>query len=237
MKFGPIRVRLGNDPESIDDDPERTINTVCHTCNNNWMSQLEQKNLPVLGDALENKPTTIDIGRQRLLTEWAVKTAMVSDSVNNRQVGDKFYTKNECVAMRVSRAIPQRTRIWIGGLTESHLGAIGTDFTLLNGSLSRIGRGIANTIVTGHFAVQVVTIHPESNEESQSIPEVQPRPGNWHDTLIQLFPQVHKTVNWPPPVKFTTGGPQSTAFLMERWRGGEKVSKITNGGSVKMPKA
>ncbi len=234
VKFGPVRVQLGSDPEFIADDPERTINTVCHTCNNTWMSELEQKNVPALSGMLEDKPTSIDVGRQRLLTEWAVKTAMVADSVNKRQAGDKFYTKDERAAMRVSRAIPQGTRIWIGGLTESHLGAFGTDFTILNGSRWRIGRGIANTIVAGHFVVQVVTIHPEVNEASDSTLEVQPKPGNWKETLIQLHPKVHKAVSWPPPVKFTNGGSLSAAFLTQRWRGGEKVSKITDGGSVKM---
>ncbi len=70
LKFGPIRVQEGTGPETIDPDPEKTINTVCHTCNNTWMSQLEEKNIPSLRPMLQNQPTMIDPGRQRLLTEW-----------------------------------------------------------------------------------------------------------------------------------------------------------------------
>jgi hypothetical protein len=232
-KFGPIRVQEGTDPELVDNNPERTIDTVCHTCNNNWMSRLEEKNIPALGEMLDNKPVVIDEGRQRLLAEWAVKTAMVLDSIKNRQGDEKFYTRDECVAMRVSQEIPKETRIWLGALTDSHLGAFGTDFTILRSDRTRIGTGIANTIVTGHFAVQVVTTHTTTNDVSHGISEVQPRPGNWDNTLIQLRPKQHKNLHWPPSAPFTNGGPQSIAFLMQRWRGGEKVSKITKDGFVK----
>ncbi len=213
VKFGPIRMQEGTGPELIDDDPERTINTVCHTCNNTWMSRLEEKNIPAVGDMLENKPTVIDAGRQRLLMEWAVKTAIVMDSIKDRHGDEKFYTRDECVAMRLSQEIPKGSRMWIGALTDR----------------TRIGTGIANTIVVGYVAVQVVTIHMTLDCD---IPEVQPKPGDWDNMLIQLYPKVHKNVNWPPKVSFTNGGPLGVAFLMNRWRGGEKVSKITKDGFV-----
>jgi hypothetical protein len=229
VKFGPIRTQESNGPELIEANPEKTINTVCHNCNNTWMSQLEERNIPAIGDMLVNKPTVIDAGRQRLLTEWAVKTAIVSDSIKDRHGDEKFYTRDECVAMRVSKAIPKGTRIWIGALSESHLGAFGTDFTILGRDRTRIGTGITNTIVVGHFAVQVVTIH--MNQDCD-VPEVQPKSGDWDNKLIQLYPTVHKNINWPPKTSFTNGGAQGIAFLMDRWRCGEKVSKITKDGVV-----
>jgi hypothetical protein len=230
VKFGAIRVQEGTGTELIDNNPERTINTVCHTCNNTWMSRLEEKNIPAVGDMLENKPTAIDAGRQRLLTEWAVKTAMVLDSIKNRHGNEKFYTRAECIALCRTQTIQTGTRIWIGALTESHLGAFGTDFTLYGGDKTRIGTGISNTVIVGNFAVQVVTIHLKSHHD---IREVQPKPGDWANSLIQLYPKAHKNVKWPPQVSFTNGGPQGVAHLMDRWRMGEKVSKITEDGFVK----
>jgi hypothetical protein len=232
-KFGPIRVKEGTEPELVDNNPERTIDTVCHTCNNTWMSRLEEKNIPALGDMLDNKHTAVDEGRQRLLAEWALKTAMVLDSIKSRHGDENFYTRDECRAMRISQEIPKETRIWVGALTEPHLGAFGTDFTILGGDRARIGTGIANTIVAGHFAVQVVTTHMTPNSVSDGIREVQPNPGDWDNTLIQLRPKAHKTINWPPTIPFTNGGPQSIAFLMQRWRSGEKVSKVTKDGFVR----
>lgn len=233
VKLGPIRVQEGTSPEWIDDDPERTVNTVCHACNNTWMSRLEEKNIPAVGDMIDNKPTVMDAGRQRLLTEWAVKTAAITDSMKVRRGEEKFYTRDECIAMRLSQEIPNGTRIWAGALTEQHLGAFGTDFTILDRERTRIGTGMAVTVVVGHFAVQVATVHMKLGNAANDIPMVQPKPGDWGNTLVQLYPKVHKQVKWPPKVSFTNGGPLGAAFLMDRWRGGEKVPKITKDGFVK----
>jgi hypothetical protein len=43
-----------------------------------------------VGDMLENSPTTIDPGHMRLPAEWAEKTAMVWDSINDRKNGREF---------------------------------------------------------------------------------------------------------------------------------------------------
>ena len=124
LKFGPIRVQQGTGPETIDSDPEKTINTVCHTCNNTWMSQLEEKNIPSLRPMLQNQHTIIDLGRQRLLMEWGVKTAMVQDSIKPGIGNEKFYTVAERLDMRLTRKIPERTRIWIGATNRTTPGIV-----------------------------------------------------------------------------------------------------------------
>jgi hypothetical protein len=233
VKLGPIRAQVGTGPALIHNDPEQTINTVCHPCNNGWMSRLEEKNIPSVGDMLENKPTTIDPGRQRLLTEWAVKTAIVWDSIKERQGDEKFYTRGECVNMRLTRQIPERTRIWIGALTEPHLGGFTTDFTILGGDRkTRIGTGAASTIVVGHFAFQAVTTRIHAEYAAYDIPELSPKPGDWANMLIEAYPKKRKKLKWPPKVVFTNGGPLGIAYLMDRWHDGQKVSKITKDGFV-----
>jgi hypothetical protein len=176
VKFGAIRVQEGTDLQLIDDNPERTINTVCHTCNNTWMSRLEEKNIPAVGDMLADKPTVIDAGRQRLLGEWAVKTAIVMDSIK-----DRHGTRSSIPEMRVSPcAYPKRSQrepaYGSALLTESHLGAFGTDFTILGSDQTRIGTGTANTIIVGYFAVQVVTIPMKPDYAAYDIVGVQPKP-------------------------------------------------------------
>lgn len=102
-----------------------------------------------------------------------------------------------------------------------------TDFTIRGGDGARIGMGTANTIIIGHFAVQVVTIHTTPEYAAYTLVDVQPKPGDWDNMVIQVEPRVQKQVNWPPKVVFTNGGRLSIALLMDRWRSGEKVSKIT----------
>jgi hypothetical protein len=191
------------------------------------MSQLEEKNIPSLRPMMQNQPTVLDRGRQRLLTEWAVKTAMVMESIKPRLGNKQFYTEAERVDMRRTRKIPDRTRIWMGALTEAHLGSFGTDLAIFaNRGKTRIGTVIASTIVIGHFVIQVATQHTLQQFTAQNIADVQPRVGDWEDMLIELYPKTQKKLNWPPHISFTNGGPHGISYLMHRWRMGQKVDQV-----------
>jgi hypothetical protein len=152
---------------------------------------------------------------------------MISDSIKPRNASENFYTREERVKMLESRAIPDRTRIWIGQLSESHLGMFGTDYTILADGKTQVGEGTANTIIVGHLVVQVVTEHIRPEFAHLKITQIQPRPGDWDQKLIEIWPTTHKKVNWPPPKSFTNGGPDGMAYLMHRWRMGERVGAIS----------
>jgi hypothetical protein len=191
------------------------------------MSDLESENIPLIGCMFQALSIPLTEGQQHSVAAWAVKTAMVIDSTKGRNAPNLLYEKNERVNLRVHRTIPHRTRVWIGTLSESHLGAFGTDFTILGNGQARIGMGSVATIVAGHFAVQVVTMHINPDSADKGIPDVQPKPGDWYSTLIQLWPKECDTVTWPPKGTFTNGGPLGIAYLMDRWRIGGQVAKVT----------
>lgn len=228
-----LRVQEGTSPEIIDDDLEKTINNVCHNCNNTWMSRIEDKNRPRFMLMLQNTPFTIDPGGMKILTEWAVKTAMVQDSIKPRIGNENFYTRKERAAMRERLEIPARTRVWIGAMDGFHLGSHGTDFTIEANKTDcgkvRIGTGCANTIYMGFFVTQVVTEHIYPEYQSLGIPEIQPPVGISDSRLIQIYPKVLKKAEWPPAA-FTNGGPNGIGYLLYRWRQGEKVSMVTKDG-------
>ena len=228
--FGPLRVQKGTGPEVADPSPERTVNTVCRECNNGWMSKLEEKNVPALGEMLDNEPFLIDAGRQRLLCEWAVMKTMLNDS--DRDGNPRFYTREECANMRLCHQIPPRTRLWICALNELHIGAFGTDFVVLDGyGKIRLGMGSVTTIVVGHFGIQVVTIHINDEYEAK-VPADQPTPEDWPEMLIPMKLGNNRNVSWPPQVPFTNGGPLGIGYLMQRWRVGDKVAMVTKDGIV-----
>jgi hypothetical protein len=235
IDLGALRVQEGTGPEIIDDDLEKTINTVCHTCNNTWMSRIEDKNRQRFLLMLRNTPFTVDPGGMKLLTEWAVKTAMVQDSIKPRIGNENFYAREERIAMRERREIPARTRVWVGALDEFHLGSHGTDFTIkaikVGGGEERIGTGCANTIYMGYFVTQVVTEHIYPQYPADQIPPIQPPAGISDSRLIQVYPQILKKADWPPE-PFTNGGPHGIGYLLHRWRQGEKVSMVTKDGVV-----
>ncbi len=225
--FGPLRIQRGNAPSIIVPDPEQKVKTVCGTCNNGWMSDLESENIPLIGCMFQALSTPLTEARQHSVAAWAVKTAMVGESTKGRNAPNLFYEKNERVNLRVHRTIPDRTRIWIGTISTLHLGWFGTDFTILVNGQTRIGMGSVATIVVGHFAVQVVTMHINPDFADKGIPDVQPKPDDWYNTLIQIWPKERATVMWPPKVTFTNGGPVGIAYLMDRWRIGGQAAKVT----------
>lgn len=236
IDLGGLRVQEGTSPEIIDDDLEKTINTVCHTCNNTWMSRIEDKNRSRFMLMLQNTPFTIDLGGMKILTEWAVKTAMVQDSIHTRIGNEIYYTREERVAMRERLEIPARTRVRVGSLDGFHLGSHGTDFTIeattTDRGKVRIGTGCANTIYMGYFVTQVVTEHIYPEYQALGILEIQPPAGISDSRLVQIYPKVRKKAEWPPPA-FTNGGPNGIGYLLHRWRQGKKVSMVTKDGTEK----
>jgi hypothetical protein len=115
----------------------------------------------------------------------------------------------------------------MGALAEAHLGSFGTDLAIFGDSgKTRIATGIASTIIVGHFIIQLVTQHTLQQFAGQNIPDVQPRIGDCEDMLIELYPKKQKKLNWPPHISFTNGGPQGIAYLMHRWRMGQKVDQV-----------
>ena len=221
--FGPLRITVGKSPETIDDDPEQTINTVCRKCNNGWMSVLEQRNRSLIGCLLRDIAAPLNFEQQTFLAAWAVKTAMVLDSVKNLESNPLFYEKTECIQMRLDHTIPARTRIWIGRSSLSSLGAYGTDVAIVSPELRKLGMGMATTIVVGHLAVQVFGMHIYAEHVAKNVEDVQPKPGNWANMLVPIWPIGPHSVMWPPQVTFTNSGQHSIARLMDRWRIGKAV--------------
>jgi hypothetical protein len=187
------------------------------------MSRVENKTKPIIACMFEDLTIPLDRQQQTLLSNWAVKTAMVLDSIKNPQSNSRFYRKPECVTFRERRIIPDRVRIWIGRSALSALGAYGTDVTIVTPQGSPLGVGTATTIVVGHLAVQAMALqlHPEFKD--RSITDVNPKPGDWDNLLVQIWPIAHDSVMWPPRVTFTNSGPRSIATLMDRWRIGKAI--------------
>lgn len=55
------------------------VRVVCDTCNNGWMSQLEDAVSPLLGPMLHGNTKILDRERQALLAQWVFKTTAMLD--------------------------------------------------------------------------------------------------------------------------------------------------------------
>jgi hypothetical protein len=218
-KSQPIRHSIGGSPVKIIPTPELTVRTVCRLCNNEWMNDLETKNKPLIGCLMDDFSAPLDASQQSLLAAWAMKTAMVSDSVNTRS-RSLFYERSECEKLRLSYTIPERTSIWIGRYVGDGFSLDGTDIGITVPEVPQVKKGHVTTILVGHFAIQVLAVR--FLPEYKSTVKVMPKTGQWDDLLLNIWPIGSRPVAWPPPLSFTKSGSLSIARLADRWRIGNK---------------
>jgi hypothetical protein len=58
-----------------------TTRSVCASCNNGWMAQLETDVRPFLGPMIRGDQTTLGEAERRLLAFWAVKTVLMNELI------------------------------------------------------------------------------------------------------------------------------------------------------------
>jgi hypothetical protein len=231
MKFGPIRIQEADNPDVIEVDPEKTINTICQSCNNEHFSQLEQRVSPFLGPMIQGTPTEIDPPRLRLLIKWAIKTAMLMDSIKQRHGDPKFYSRFKCTEFRKTDRIPSNTRIWIGALDKPELHASVHDFSIevpLAGRAgkAKVGTGVTVSIIVGQFVLQIVSEDIFPQHIADQIPPVDPSLPIDPEHLIEIYPNTPRKVKWPPK-PFTLEGPDTIVRLIQRWKSLRPVARVT----------
>jgi hypothetical protein len=222
--LGAFRMQRGDGPDIVLNKTALVTRSVCRTCNNGWMSDLEVDVQPILTPIFDDKPVSLDPNQQHLTSTWVTKMAFLLESTKGRNARNAFYTKDEGIALRESRQTPQISNIWIGRLDGVHRAISGTDFT----RQSDIGviRGIVTTLTNEHFVAQIVSLHLEKTPSAPTIIPLEENPGEWNKALTLIWPPEPTTLTWPPTASFTNGGPRGYAYLLERWKVGDKVSEI-----------
>jgi hypothetical protein len=221
--FGPIKRTQGDNPSTVVPHPQITVRAVCRTCNNGWMSQeLEVPNIPLIANMMQDISMRLDREQQQTVATWCMKMAFLIDWTRRGGRTNRFYTRDEALAFAKDLTIPPRTHIWIGHMVTSHLSVDGHDFSVNLMDGTRIGTSSVTTVVVGHFVAQVVTDHlfPEHKDRN---PYISPAPGPWATKLIRIWPIEKEWFMWPPPASFINGGHEGFAYLLRRWRTGDKA--------------
>jgi len=209
-------------------DPEQTITTVCSKCNNGWMSTIENKASTRLKSMLLNHAVEIDRGGMKLLQSGWFCGRWCSSRSNRKRERTVLHTRGTH-SLQEKQTIPDRTRVWVGALENSHIGYHGTDFTLLDRADGnrRIGTGSVGTIYAGHILMQTVTEHIHSPDAPPPGPVITPPAGPGDERLVEIYPRSPKKIDWPTK-PFTDEGDTGIIAFHARWRIGEKIAKIQN---------
>jgi hypothetical protein len=170
----------------------QTARVVCRACNNGWMSKLEADAKPSIRSMIVNLPTRLDSGQQLLIARWAIKSAMVAESV---QYGENSFTQDERELIRGGVTIPIRPRVSLASYDMSQPNA--TRYTRGQGVVNKNGELFADfyahTIQIGHLVLSIrgtPTFDPTENNSLGAV--ARPRLME-----IPVWPPV-EVCEWPP---------------------------------------
>lgn len=176
------------------DREARTLNVtikVCASCNNGWMSRLENEARPLLEDLVEGRPQTLDVEGQHRLALWWAKNAVLHDYL--KASDDRVVTHHQRALLRTGR-LPDGWQVLLGVMGPGHgewhhtSGAV-TEWRWGDGTFR--GRACLHTTAFRRLAAQVLVHTLDINPTFDRLlggPE-------WS---VRIWPS-SGSVSWPPP--------------------------------------
>lgn len=188
--------------------PTLTVRAVCNSCNNGWMSDLENQVKSLLEPLVHGRLGLLSLERQSVLALWATKTAMVLEGLDAPEY--RGYAQHERESLRTVSAIPRRTAIWLAAsATEPIFLSTKTRHKANENDGDVIG--ISTTMMFGLVGLQVLTIKVPETVTPQVSVAAKARNGAWSDLTAQIWPVMHNSVEWPPRA-LLNGEPQINLF-------------------------
>lgn len=216
----PIRQQMGNDPLVLLANPQKKVKAVCKPCNNGWMSDLEESNIPLIGNLMQDVALTLDGSQQYKIVTWAVKMSMIGDFLA-RSHRPLFFAQAEREQLRVATNLPPRTYVWLGRHTfPDHIGFWGTNCWSHDKSVN----AFVTTVLFNYLVVQVINL--QCTEQWDATPDLTVNPASgprpWPQMLTEIWPTT-VSAQWPPAFSFKNDGEFSIFGLVRRYSYGEDI--------------
>jgi hypothetical protein len=210
---GLTLVHLDRDEETISrrtgDPHSRRIRCVCQSCNNGWMSRLQETVKPFLVPMLVGNRTNLHRRGQTVVAAWSAMMVMVSEHIHEEMVATPL---SERVYLRERGVVPPCWRIWIGChsrrdhplFTHRATTFVTTkeEMERLRGSPARISNTQISTICIGRH----ILIHVMSSRVAWSIVRRWKFPPQISAGLVQIWPIKAGNATWPPSQALTDSG-------------------------------
>ena len=192
----------------------------CTRCNNEWMSQLEEKVKPILAPMIHGEQTALSLAEQLILARWATKSAVVYDT--HVEDDEYFFMDADCHTLFTSNAMP----FVDSAIYLARYDGVPPEQIVLK-ETRRTGRpqspytdndlfyleAYAATFAIKHFALQVFTLR--RHEELRKTGPVSLGIADfWRDRTICIWP-LGDSVIWPPRIPLDMA---SFTRWVTRWR-------------------
>ncbi len=190
-----------------------TVRSVCERCNQAWMGKLQEDTKPLIQSLLLNTPVILDVHECKLLTSWAVMTAMCGETRNPRSVWRFTEQERTVFYSYQDRPIPFQTYVWICRWEASPGPFIGGRMLEMRGDGGG-DRAYALTIGFGTLIVQVLKVAPaDPNDQRTSMPNASLP---WDDILTQIWEPESLPIRFPK--RRAILGESEYALLEERFK-------------------
>lgn len=172
---------------------------VCKTCNNEWMSRLEQAAKPILIRMLRDEQFYLDQAAQNTLAKWAVKMSMVSEHTLGSPPSDIYWSADERRAFSAPpHDIPGETDVLLGGY------AGGSWRAMLKGAKSGVehdSTGNVAPMIRSVVVCKPVLLLVQSDRYQQETGRVGwVWPPRHYDRLAMIYPAARVRLSWPCPI-------------------------------------
>lgn len=180
-------------------DPFTTVcGDVCEPCNNGWMHELEESAKWYLRPLIQGESRNQRFWRQTLCATWAVKTALVWDSVMPQH---SVIPRSVLHTFHRTQRLNLRQQVWVGHYvgpqphhsfrqTAAHI--VGEIAEVTGPPLKPDDAHVYACVVTMGQAAYLVVGHILDVPYSHALPdELAPK-------LVPVWPPHHEVVSWPP---------------------------------------
>lgn len=202
-----------NEPDKVSiqkrtgDPHSRRLRCVCTTCNEGWMSRLQEQAKPFLVPLITGVDTPLHRRAQRTLAAWIAMTIMVAENIDRTLVA---VDQKDRAWLHANQTAPSHWRIWISAhrrdqhylythnlltLTEKKIEAVSNDPAL-----------VPNTQTTTICLGDYLLIHAMSSSVAPSFIGRWPLPGPVRSVIHQIWPIRNGTVRWSRAKRLTDDG-------------------------------
>lgn len=174
------------------------LKIVCNTCNNNWMSQIENDAKPILTPLALGETIQLEREDQELLIKWVFLKIIIGEYDN---VQNQVIKASERKSFYVNRDIPSDWKIWIarvqpalwGNLYNQSFGAI--DYTSISTQRSAIHKSKSAIFIIGELVIHAGKFSTEEFGPVTGQIEYFVV-GDYNYKVKQIYPMKFKKLDW-----------------------------------------
>lgn len=188
------------------DSHSRTIRVVCKTCNEGWMSNIQQSAKPYLIPILTNSAARLTRVAQKTLAGWAAMMVMTGEFIDREMIA---IPQSERDHLRTTKLPPKGWRIWLASHTEGEGLYLWTHhvMSLTDGpaiSAEPDGSRPPNTQTTTICVGQNLFVYAMSGGVAEPIIRRWNFPKTIKPLMLQIWPAAAVSLSWPPARRLAT---------------------------------